>query len=146
MKTQYYTAASLDGFIATLDDCLEWLFSLGRIEDTSYPSFIRHVGALAMGSATYEWMFRHLVGSEAEGPQPWPAGQTCPAGRIRGVVVLRVMAIRRDSSRCTTWPRRLATCPVPQRRDRLSAPRGWEGQKVLTTFTENSQSFVVSSS
>jgi hypothetical protein len=26
MKTQYYTAASLDGFIATTDDSLEWLF------------------------------------------------------------------------------------------------------------------------
>src|SRR5688572_17771040 len=60
MKTQYYAAASIDGFIATLDDSLEWLFPLGNIEDTSYPSFIRNVGALAMGSATYEWMVRHL--------------------------------------------------------------------------------------
>jgi dihydrofolate reductase len=75
MKTQYYTAASLDGFIATLDDSLEWLFSLGRIEDTSYPMFIRDVGALAMGSTTYEWMLRHLLGSEADRPQPWPYGQ-----------------------------------------------------------------------
>ena len=29
MRTQYYTAASLDGFIATVDDSLEWLFPLG---------------------------------------------------------------------------------------------------------------------
>jgi hypothetical protein len=28
-RTQYYTAASLDGFIATLDDSLDWLFPLG---------------------------------------------------------------------------------------------------------------------
>ena len=28
MRTQYYTAASLDGFIATVDDSLEWLFPL----------------------------------------------------------------------------------------------------------------------
>jgi hypothetical protein len=31
VKTQYYTASSLDGFIATADDSLEWLFPLGDI-------------------------------------------------------------------------------------------------------------------
>lgn len=75
MKTQYYTAASLDGFIATTDDSLEWLFPLGDIEETSYPTFIRDVGALAMGSATYEWMLRHAVDPEGEPPQPWPYEQ-----------------------------------------------------------------------
>jgi dihydrofolate reductase len=75
MKTQYYTAASLDGFIATLDDSLEWLFPLGNIAATSFPAFIRDVGALAMGSATYEWMLRHVVGPEVERPQPWPYQQ-----------------------------------------------------------------------
>ena len=53
MKTQYYAASSLDGFIATEDDSLDWLFSLGALEDSSYPSFIAEVGALAMGSSTY---------------------------------------------------------------------------------------------
>jgi dihydrofolate reductase len=33
------------------------------------------VGALAMGSATYEWMLRHLVGPNADRPQPWPYDQ-----------------------------------------------------------------------
>jgi dihydrofolate reductase len=75
MKSQYYTAASLDGFIATTDDSLEWLFPLGNIEETSYPTFIRDVGALVMGSATYEWMLRHVVGPEAAKPQPWPYEQ-----------------------------------------------------------------------
>lgn len=75
MKTQYYTAASLDGFIATVDDSLEWLFRLGDPEETSYPSFIREVGALAMGSATYEWLLRHAVGPEATRPEPWPYKQ-----------------------------------------------------------------------
>ncbi|HET9275355.1 MAG TPA: dihydrofolate reductase family protein [Gemmatimonadales bacterium] len=73
MKTQYYTAATLDGFIATLDDSLEWLFPLGDIEETSYPTFIRGVGALAMGSATYEWMLRHVVAPEVN--RPWPYTQ-----------------------------------------------------------------------
>ncbi len=75
MKTQYYTASSLDGFIATPDDSLEWLFQLGDIESTSYPDFIRDIGALAMGSATYEWMLRHAVGPEATSPEPWPYEQ-----------------------------------------------------------------------
>jgi dihydrofolate reductase len=75
VKTQYYTAASLDGFIATADDSLEWLFPLGDIEATSYPAFIRDVGALAMGSTTYEWMLRHVVGPQAERRQPWPYAQ-----------------------------------------------------------------------
>lgn len=75
MKTQYYTAASLDGFIATVDDSLDWLFPLGDIADTSYPAFIKEVGALAMGSATYEWMLRHVVGPGAKRPGPWPYEQ-----------------------------------------------------------------------
>ena len=73
LRTQYYTASSLDGFIAGPDDSLEWLFPLGDVSETSYPSFIREVGALAMGSATYEWMLRNVM----EGPraQPWPYQQ-----------------------------------------------------------------------
>ena len=59
MKTQYYTATSLDGFIATEDDSLEWLFALGDLSDSSYPEFIAQVGALVMGSSTYEWMIRN---------------------------------------------------------------------------------------
>ena len=53
MRTQYYSASSLDGFIATEDDSLEWLFPLGGINDTGYPQFITGVGALAMGAATF---------------------------------------------------------------------------------------------
>lgn len=75
MKTQYYTAASLDGFIATLDDSLDWLFPLGDVNETSYPRFIEDVGALAMGSATYEWMLRHLVKPDSETPGEWPYRQ-----------------------------------------------------------------------
>lgn len=75
MKTQYYAAASLDGFIATEDDSLDWLFPLGNVNDTSYPSFIVEVGALAMGSATYEWMLHHVVEVAAETGSAWPYAQ-----------------------------------------------------------------------
>ncbi|MCU0914146.1 MAG: dihydrofolate reductase family protein [Planctomycetes bacterium] len=75
MKTQYYTATSLDGFIATKDDSSDWLFPLGNPSDTSYPSFIAEVGALAMGSATYEWMLRHADQVAAEMGASWPYSQ-----------------------------------------------------------------------
>src|SRR5262245_10450579 len=75
MKNQYYTADMLDGFIATGDDSLEWLLALADTAATSYPAFIRDVGALAMGSATYEWMLRYVVGPEATRPEPWPYTQ-----------------------------------------------------------------------
>jgi dihydrofolate reductase len=75
MKTQYYTACSLDGFIATDDHSLEWLFPLGDINDTSYPSFIQGVGALAMGSSTYEWMLRHSVKPGTKDEAAWPYEQ-----------------------------------------------------------------------
>lgn len=75
MKTQYFTATSLDGFIATEDDSLDWLFPLGDINETSYPSFIAEVGALAMGSATYEWMLRHAQTVAAETGSAWPYTQ-----------------------------------------------------------------------
>ena len=75
MKTQYYTATSLDGFIATEDDSLDWLFPLGDVNDTSYPGFIEQVGALAMGSATYEWMLRNADRVAADTGSAWPYRQ-----------------------------------------------------------------------
>jgi len=71
VRTQYYTATSLDGFIATADHSLEWLFQLGDINETSYPKFILDVGALAMGSSTYEWMLRHVGKPVTDSGGPW---------------------------------------------------------------------------
>ncbi|WP_399685575.1 dihydrofolate reductase family protein [Xenophilus sp.] len=75
MTTQYYTAASLDGFIATEDDALDWLFPLGDINDTGYPAFIAEVGALAMGASTYEWMLRHAQSVAEQTGSAWPYSQ-----------------------------------------------------------------------
>lgn len=71
--TQYFAAASVDGFIATEDDDLSWLLSLDDLRsgaDTAnpYPEFIKDVGALAMGATTYEWVLGHDDG-------PWPYAQ-----------------------------------------------------------------------
>jgi dihydrofolate reductase len=75
MKTQYFTASSVDGFIATQDDSLEWLFPLGDVNDTGYPNFIRDVGALAMGSSTYLWMVNHIIKPKSPQPGAWPYSQ-----------------------------------------------------------------------
>lgn len=72
----YYAAASLDGFIADPDENLEWLTGFepagyadgdgaGAAHD-SIAAFIETIGALVMGSRTYEFILAH--GS-------WPYGE-----------------------------------------------------------------------
>ncbi|MCA9756971.1 MAG: dihydrofolate reductase [Candidatus Eisenbacteria bacterium] len=75
MRTQYYTASSLDGFIATEDDSVDWLFPLGDPDDSSYPEFIANVGALVMGSSTYEWILRNSEKVIEEVGSAWPYSQ-----------------------------------------------------------------------
>ena len=59
--TQYYTATTLDGFIADPNNSLDWLFTRAREPDglLNYGDFIACVGAIAMGSTTYEWVLEH---------------------------------------------------------------------------------------
>jgi len=58
-RVVYYTATSLNGFIATEENSLEWLFEVGEPEDVGFDRFFAGIGALAMGSTTYEWMLEH---------------------------------------------------------------------------------------
>jgi dihydrofolate reductase len=77
--TQYYTATALDGFIADENHSLEWLFTReqDRAGPLNYAEFLADVGALAMGSTTYEW----ILGHEFEGKDPadwkWPYEIPC---------------------------------------------------------------------
>lgn len=66
MKTQYFTASSLDGYIADSGHSLDWLFQFGVEPGEEYDAFIRDVGVLAMGSSTYEWLLRHIAESGDE--------------------------------------------------------------------------------
>jgi dihydrofolate reductase len=75
MATIYYTACSLDGFLATEEDSIEWLHALGAIGETGYETFIANVGALCMGAATYEWMRGHDAEVCAAVGSPWPYTQ-----------------------------------------------------------------------
>lgn len=94
MRTQYYTASSLDGFIATTEHSLDWLFQLGDVSETSYPAFIADVGALAMGSSTYEWMLRHAVKPGDAEAQPWPYTQPTWVFSSRSLPVVEGADIR----------------------------------------------------
>ena len=71
MKTQYYTASSLDGFIADSDNSLDWLLQFGEVPEGSYSRFISEVGAIAMGSTTYEWILNYHKNKNGSYPQEW---------------------------------------------------------------------------
>jgi len=60
-KTQYYTATSIDGFIADDNNSLDWLFEQdpGDDNDERFRTFMTAVGAIAMGATTYEWVLDH---------------------------------------------------------------------------------------
>lgn len=70
--TQYYTATTLDGFIADTSHSLDWLFTREQDRDgpLNFGSFIAAVGALAMGANTYEWVLDHEHGK-------WPYELPC---------------------------------------------------------------------
>lgn len=60
-KTLYYTATTLDGFIADENNSLDWLFEVDRGANPTdeFSDFFAGVGALAMGATTYEWIVAH---------------------------------------------------------------------------------------
>jgi dihydrofolate reductase len=73
-KTQYFTATSIDGFIADEHNSLDWLFAAAagdaeHADSNPFPAFFAEVGAFAMGATTYEWMHAHE--RLAEQPQNW---------------------------------------------------------------------------
>ena len=76
MATIYFTASSVDGFIADTAGSLSWLLS--RDVDThgpmGYEGFVEEtVGALVMGSTTYEWILDHSLHGDPS--RPWPYSQ-----------------------------------------------------------------------
>ena len=59
MATIYYTATSLDGFIADEQDGLDWLLRLTNPDESGFASFLAGIGAIAMGGNTYRWLLQH---------------------------------------------------------------------------------------
>lgn len=71
MATIFNTATTLDGYLATTDHSLDWLFEVPGSDEaeSGIGDFTARVGALAMGSSTYEWVVRHE--SLVEHPEKW---------------------------------------------------------------------------
>ena len=78
-KLTYYTATTLDGFIADPDDSLDWLLSRESEPEgpLSYRDFIAGVGAMAMGSTTYEWILDHEFSGKTRDEWSWPYTIPC---------------------------------------------------------------------
>ena len=77
--TQYYTATTLDGFIADPDNSLEWLFRRQREQGGAldYDAFIADVGSLVMGATTYEWLLDHEFADKDPEDWIWPYAIPC---------------------------------------------------------------------
>lgn len=60
-RTTYYTATTLDGYIADEHDGLEWLMSqdIDRHGPMNYDDFIAGIGSMVMGRTTFEWVLAH---------------------------------------------------------------------------------------
>jgi dihydrofolate reductase len=77
--TQYYTATTLDGFIADPNNSLDWLFTRARDEagHGNHGDFIAEVGAVAMGSTTYEWILDYEFAGKDPAEWKWPYEVPC---------------------------------------------------------------------
>ena len=58
----YFTASTLDGFLADENDSLAWLFEQKTDEGgpAGYAEFIAGVGTMVMGATTYTWLGEHM--------------------------------------------------------------------------------------
>lgn len=79
-RTIYFTAATLDGFLADEQDSLDWLFTQDdQGQGFNYDDFISDVGAVVTGATTYDW-----VRANHDGPWPYeqPTFVFSHAGRV----------------------------------------------------------------
>jgi dihydrofolate reductase len=132
-KCQYYCAMSLDGFIAETDDTLEWLTGYegsyeggsGNPMNGSYEEFYEGVGALVMGSVTYEFVIGYGSG--------WPY-----AGKPTWVLSSRELAMPEDEGADV----RIVEAEVPELHEEMLAAAGdrnlWVvgGGNVASQFAE----------
>jgi dihydrofolate reductase len=111
-RTQYYVAASLDGYIAEEDGGLQWLFDAADnpLEggDSNYNAFYADVGALAIGASTYEIMLTHEWAYD--GVQAWvfthrelPKPATADVHFVQGPVADHIADMRAAAGDMNLW-------------------------------------------
>lgn len=88
MKTQYFTATSLDGYIADETNSLAWLFQFGDSGMGEHAAFMEGVGAVAMGSTTYQWLLDNEIRPGTPDAKPWPYQQPCWVFTSRDLTVV----------------------------------------------------------
>ncbi|MDQ0253537.1 dihydrofolate reductase [Evansella vedderi] len=57
-----FIATSLDGYIATKDESLDWLFKVEGEGDNGYAKFYETVDTVLIGKKTYDWIMKHETG------------------------------------------------------------------------------------
>ncbi|MBO0995999.1 dihydrofolate reductase family protein [Bacillus sp. SD088] len=65
-KVVLFIAVSLDGYIATKEESLEWLFKVEGEGDNGISEFLNTIDTILMGKTTYDWIMEH------EGDNSWP--------------------------------------------------------------------------
>jgi len=129
-KTQYFTAASLDGFIADSGNSLDWLFqaeATAKAESASgdlYHEFYAQVGALAMGATTYEWVLRHEKLLDKPGSWPYAGG----AAGSSATASCPPCLVPTSASRRATCAPCTSRCWLRQ----AAAIRGWSAAAILS--------------
>lgn len=70
---RYFTATTLDGFIADEHDNLDWLLSQPTGEESilPYEDFIADVGVIVTGRTTYQWVLDHVSEGDRPEDSPW---------------------------------------------------------------------------
>jgi len=62
-KLVLYIASSLDGYIATNEHNLDWLFAVEGEGDNGYSKFYETIDTILIGRVTYDWIIEHENGS-----------------------------------------------------------------------------------
>ncbi|GAA3208574.1 dihydrofolate reductase family protein [Microbacterium terregens] len=75
-RVVYNTATTLNGFLADDENSLSWLFVVPGADEaeSDFSGFLAGIGALVMGSTTYEWILDHE--NLLEHPEKWFYGDS----------------------------------------------------------------------